>query len=36
MIKIMELSLQEFSKILEDLKDKGYTLDEIEKMVVVE
>jgi hypothetical protein len=36
MIRVLELSITEFADIVKDLKSKGYTLDEIENMVVLE
>lgn len=32
-IKILHLSVSEFAKIIDELKAKGYTLEQIEKMV---
>lgn len=35
-IKILKLSIEEFAKIVQDLKNQGYTLEQIEKMIVLE
>lgn len=36
LIKLLDLTVEQFAEIVKDLKAKGYTLDDIEKMVTVE
>ena len=36
MIRIFGLTINELAEIIKDLKAKGYTLEEIEEMIVLE
>lgn len=36
MIRVFGLTINELTEIVKDLKTKGYTLEEIEEMIVLE